>query len=153
MAFDKNRSLDGDRYATGPTALKAEDLDGSNAAVLTVADLDEASFDDPDAPTGKRYVLVVKSREFPEKGFFLNKTSRTILVEQFGDVPARWVGKQFPIIVTHVPNPKLNGKMVKSLAVAPDGDWDEIMAEVGGVRRRGRPAVKRGGKKKATRRR
>lgn len=149
MAFDKNRALDGDRYNNGPTALKAEHLDGSNAAVLTVTDVDEATFDDPDSPNGKRYVLVLKSAEFPEKGFFLNKTSRKIMTERYGDVPGRWINKKVPIVVVRVSNPKMQGKIVPSLAVATDDDWDDVLASVGGGSRRGRPAGS--GKKKAAR--
>jgi len=146
MAFDKNRPLDGDRYNNGPTALKAEHLNGGDATVIRVHDIDEAEFPDADAPGGKRFVLVLKSTQFPDKGFFLNKTGRKIMTERFGEVPARWIGKDVPLVVVRVANPKNAGKIQPSLQVATDDDWDVVLAEVGGPRR-GRPASKRAAKK------
>lgn len=152
MAFDKNRALDGDRYNNGPTALRVEHLRGSNATVLTVTDVDEASFTDPDAPSGKRHVLVLKSAEFPDRGFFLNKTGRTIMTERFTEVPARWIGKKVPLVVVQAENPKKGNAVQPSLQVATDEDWDAVLESVG-IRKPGRPAAKRGAQKKTGKRR
>jgi hypothetical protein len=151
MAFDKNRALDNDRYSSGPTALKAEHLDGHNAAVITVVDIEEVEFPDADAPAGKRYVLVLKSSQFPDRGFFLNKTGRKTMTERFGSVPARWINKTIPLVVVRVPNPKNAGKIQDSLQVATDDDWDEVLAEMGGgSRRAARKATGKRAAKKAT---
>lgn len=146
--LDKNRPLDGDRYNNGPTALRVEHLNGSNATVLTVTDVDEASFTDPDAPGGKRFVLVLKSVEFPDRGFFLNKTGRAILTERFSNVPGKWIHKKVPLVVVQAENPKKGNAVQPSLQVATDEDWDAVMESIG-VRNPGRPARRPAGKSAA----
>lgn len=150
MPLEMNRPLDEDRYQSGKLALRAKDLNGANSALLTITGVDEAAFTDPDAREGKRYVLVLHSREFPEKGFFLNATSRTIVIERFGNVPSRWVGKVLPIVVDIQTNPKTN-KEGETLRAANADEWDDVIEASGGTRRRGRPSSN--AKKKTARRR
>lgn len=146
---NKNLALPEDMYRGG-AGLKAEDLDGANATIITVEDVDSMEFDDEDAPGGVRTVIILKSREY-DKGFFVNKSGLRTIVEQYGDVPARWVNKRIPLVVVRVNNPKTK-KQQDSLQVASADEWDKMTrAQSRGASSsaRGR-ASKRGAKAKKT---
>lgn len=124
--IDKNSRISEDLYK-GQGALRVDDLDGANATIITVEDVDSMEFDDEDAPGGSRTVLILKSEEY-EKGFFLNKSGLRTIVEQYGDVPAKWIGKRIPLVVVRTQNPKLK-KTVQSLQVASADEWDKITGQ------------------------
>lgn len=122
-SLNKNIALPEELFR-GQGALKAEDLGNANATVITVDDVDSMDFDDEDAPNGTRTVIILKSREY-DKGFFLNKSGLRTVVEQYGDIPARWVGKRIPLVKVRVNNPKTH-KQQESLQVAAADEWDKI---------------------------
>lgn len=146
-SLNKNIALPEELFR-GQGALKAEDLGNANATVITVDDVDSMDFDDEDAPNGTRTVIILKSREY-EKGFFLNKSGLRTVVEQYGDVPARWVGKRIPLVKVRVNNPKTH-KQQESLQVAAADEWDKITGAGSRGSRSSNGRASSRGKKKAT---
>ena len=118
-------------------ALKPESIGypKSNAAVLTIADVDP-EVEIPEENGGTRKVLTVIFKEFPDLTFYTNKTSREALIEKLGLNEKKWVGERVPLVVVTTNNPRTK-KAQASLWVADPAEWDGHLTR-GGSRRRGR---------------
>ena len=126
----KKRRLNADDYR-GSKALKPETIAPADAAVITITDVDEVELED-------RTPIVLHSAEYPEYGFWLNKSGTRTMIEKCGDTPGRWIGQRVPLVVVRVNNPTTK-QAQKSLQVAPPAEWDEILKQ---SRPRGKAARK-----------
>lgn len=151
----KDQPLD-DAYTTSRRpSLRAETLGpGATAEVITIRDVEFIDVQDADQEDGIRRSIVLSSEEYPELGYWLNRTGAKAIKEKFGAVPREWIGQRVPLVVVRVQNPR-TGEAVKSLQVAAVGEWDEILSQFGKARkaklgtRRG--SSKPSGKTKTTR--
>ena len=127
MARDwKNSALDMDDFGGSRLALKAESIKPATATVITVKDIDKITVADPDRDDGKRTSLVLQTEEYPERGFWLNKTGMKTIVGKYGDKPGDWIGEKVPLVVVRVNNPT-SGDIQNSLQVAAPAEWDEVL--------------------------
>lgn len=141
MARDKswkNEEISMDDFGGSRPALKAETIKPANATVITVVDVEKLEIADADRDDGKRVSLVLQSSEYPDRGFWLNKSGIKTLMEHIGPRPSDWIGETVPLVVVRVNNPR-TGVAQPSLQVASPAEWDEVMSEFSGTtRRRGR---------------
>lgn len=127
MARDwKNSAIDMDDFGGSRAALKAETIKPATATVITVKDVDKITVADADRDEGKRTSLVLQSEEYPERGFWLNKTGMKTIIGQYGDKPSDWIGEKVPLVVVRVNNPT-TGDVQNSLQVAAPAEWDEVL--------------------------
>lgn len=148
MARDwKNSAIDMDEFGGSKLSLKAESIKPANATIITIKDVEKVVVADPDRDDGKRTSLVLQSDEYPDRGFWLNKSGLKTLMERFGPKPSDWIGEKVPLVVVRVNNPT-TGAIQPSLQVASPAEWDEVVAEFTGTSRRRAPAkaAKRGKK-------
>lgn len=123
----KNKPVDMDEFGGARPALKAETIKPATATVITVEDVEKVEVNDPDRDDGKRVSLVLHSKEYPGRGFWLNKSGIKTLMEQVGPKPADWIGAKVPLVVVRVNNPR-TGQVQPSLQVAGVEEWDEVLA-------------------------
>ena len=139
----KNSAVDMDDFGGSRPALKAETIKPANATVITVTDVEKIEVSDPDRDDGKRVSLVLQSEEYPERGFWLNKTGIKTLMERIGPKPSDWIGEQIPLVVVRVNNPR-TGDIQPSLQVSSPAEWDEVTDSfVGSKRGASRRVVRR----------
>lgn len=141
----KDREIDMQEFGGSRAALKVADIGKATATVITVTDVERIEVPDPDAESGKRLALVMQSEEYPDRGFWLNKSGMKTLMEQLGSRASMWIGKQVPLVRAKVDNPR-TGKPQESLHVASPAEWDDVMDAFHGRRKARRVAKKRGGK-------
>lgn len=148
----KNGAINMDDFGNSRPALKADTIKPANATVITITDVDLVVVPDSDRDDGKRKSLVLSSEEYPDRGYWLNRSGIKTLVERFGEAPSSWIGHQVPLVVASVNNPRLNVDQ-PSLQVASPEQWDDVMASFTGeaapVRR---TSAKRAAAKKAAKR-
>lgn len=145
----KDRDIDMQEFGGAKAGLKATDIGKANATVITVTDVEKVEVPDPDRDDGKRVSLILQSEEYPDRGFWLNKTGMKTLIEKFGGRPGQWIGEKVPLVKVRVNNPQ-TGKVQESLQVASPAEWDDVMdAFTGTTRRRAakKAPAKRGGKR------
>lgn len=142
MAKDwKNTALDMDEFGSSRPALKAETIKPDTATVITVKDVEKLEVNDPESDSGKRVSLVLQSEEYPDRGFWLNKSGIKTLTEQVSARPADWIGERVPLVVVRVNNPR-TGSIQNSLQVASAAEWDDVLAGFAAAKaRRGRKTV------------
>ena len=114
---------------------------GQNAIVLRVSDARQVDIPDKEQESGFRRSIVVNFEEFPDHAYWPNNTGVLSLVEMLGDEETQWKGERVPLILANTTNPQ-TGRPTKSVWVAAPEDWDDILGEFGGRRKRGRPAKK-----------
>lgn len=142
MARDwKNSSIDMDEFGGSRLSLKADTIKPANATVITIKDVEKVTLADPDKDDGKRTALVLTSDEYPDRGFWLNKSGMKTLIERIGDKPGAWIGEKVPLVVVRVNNPS-TGAIQQSLQVAAPSEWDEVLEAFTGTTRRRSPAKK-----------
>lgn len=137
----KSAALDMDEFGPSRPALKADTIKPDTATVITVADVEKLEVNDNTSESGKRVSLVLQSEEYPDRGFWLNKTGIKTLTEQIGVRPADWIGERIPLVVVRVNNPQ-SGQPQNSLQVASQAEWDEVLEGfAAAAKRRGRKSV------------
>jgi len=142
----KNEDVSMDDFGGSRPALKAETIKPANATVVTVTDVEKVEVADADRDDGKRVSLVLQIDEYPDRGFWLNKSGIKTLMEQIGPRPASWIGQRVPLVVVRVNNPR-TGEIQPSLQVASPDEWADVLAAFDG------PSKRRGVAKKAARKR
>lgn len=134
----KDQEIDSDEFGASRPALKAETIKPDTATVITVSDVEKLEVNDRTSESGKRVALVLQSEEYPERGYWLNKSGIKTLMERIGGKPASWIGERIPLVVVRVNNPQ-TGSPVNALQVASPEEWDEVMDGYAAVKqRRGR---------------
>lgn len=150
----RNAAINMDEFGGSRPALKADTIKPSTATVITVTDVEKLEVNDSDSESGKRVAIVLQSAEYPDRGFWLNKSGIKTLMEHIGPRPASWIGQQIPLVVVRVNNPKTN-TVQQALQVATPAEWDEVLegfASATGAKRTRRTAsapAKRTAKKAA----
>lgn len=119
------------QFSKSRPTLKAEDLQGGTATVVTIGSVEEIELDEQPK-------LVLGFDEWPEHSYFPNVTSIGNLIEILGDETDDWKGKRVALIVVNTNNPNTK-KTVKALWVAPADEQDAIL----------RPSRGRGGRRPA----
>ena len=102
---------------------------GVDAAVVTISETKDQLFKDQ---RGDRVALVILTEEYPNNPYFPS-TGRgggvDRLYAKLGDDQARWRGERIPLVrVRDVFNPTTGTKADK-FHVAPEDEWDDILAE------------------------
>lgn len=141
----KDKDIDMQEFGGSRLGLKVTDIGKANATVITLTDVEKVEVPDPDRDDGKRVTLVLQSDEYPDRGFWLNKTGMKTLIEKIGGRPSQWIGEKVPLVRVRVNNPQ-TGKVQESLQVASPAEWDDVMDAFTGTRRRAAkkvPAKKR----------
>ena len=143
----KNAAVDMDDFGGTRASLKAENIGKATATVITVTDVERVEVPDADRDDGKRVSLILHSEEYPDRGFWLNKSGIKTLIEKVGGRPADWIGEKVPLVRVRVNNPR-SGKVQDSLQVASPAEWDDVMDAFSGSSRRrpAKTAAKRGRK-------
>lgn len=131
----KNEDVSMDDFGGSRPALKAETIKPANATVVTVTDVEKVEVADADRDDGKRVSLVLQVDEYPDRGFWLNKSGIKTLMEQCGPKPSNWVGQRIPLVVVRVNNPR-TGSIQPSLQVASPEEWDDVLAAFDGTSKR-----------------
>lgn len=114
--------LNGNDFRSKP-ALRVEDFGDASAAVLTISDVSVGQVTESD---GKRQVVRVHTREFPDKVFYVNPAGVTACIERFGEDTNHWAGNDLPVVVRRTLNP-VTKQTVYALHVAPLADWEGII--------------------------
>lgn len=138
----KNQAIDMDEFGGSRPALKAETIKPATATVITVTDVEKLEVSDPESESGKRVAVVLQSEEYPDRGFWLNKSGIKTLMEQLGAKPAAWMGRQVPLVVVRVNNPRTNS-IANSLQVAPVGEWSDVLEGFVGSKKGAKARVSR----------
>lgn len=132
-----------EKYGNSKPKIEQDDLEGGDAAVFTVAAIEEQKVKDDD---GERLSLILITEELGDKVLWLNVTQIRYLVERLGEESDRWIGQKVPLVKTTT---HYAGKAFKKVWVAAPEEWDAILEEAGAVskpRRRtvAKKAAKRG---------
>lgn len=143
----KDEAVSMDDFGGSRPALKAETIKPANATVVTVTNVEKLELADAERDDGKRVSLVLQSEEYPDRGFWLNKSGIKTMMEHIGAKPSQWIGEKVPLVVVRVNNPR-TGNIQPSLQVASPAEWDDVLAEFAGPKRRAvkKVAAKRRGK-------
>lgn len=135
------RKVDASKFGSAAPKLTPEDLE-EDAAILTLAEYDEAEVDDEEAEGGKRTAAYVTFEETGDKRIWLNKGMVETLIEQLGDDADKWIGQKIPV---EKHDAKFRGKTFPKVRIIPSDEWDAAFKEAG-VKRR--PVAPTGGKKR-----
>jgi hypothetical protein len=135
-----------DEFGQGLPSLKVDDIGDADVAVLTVSEVETRELEQDGV---QRQRLLLRFDEFPEKGYWCNVTAVKTLVGKLGNNEARWVGKSVPLVRANTTNPQTKTK-VDVLWVASGEQWDDLIAQSSGRRKRGRPTKKAAAAKKAS---
>lgn len=133
-------------------ALRADDLEGKDAAVLTIAAVRSGNIPDSKAPGGARFTVRLSIDEFPDHQFYVNPAGVTALIETYGEEDTDWVGQLVPLVVKKTTNP-ITGLQVVALHVAPLIEWKGILEGTGEVEQPVEPKARKSAAKKAARKR
>lgn len=138
-------------------ALRAEQIEGANAAVLTITGVRSGNIPDIKAPGGSRFTVRISVEEFPDHQFYCNPAGVTALIEKYGEEDQDWIGQQLPVVVKNVQNP-VSKRWGSALHVAPLNEWEGVLDGTGAVdttdepaKPAPKPAAKRAPAKKTTR--
>ncbi len=135
------RKIDPSNYGSTGPRLEQSDLE-ADAAILVIAEFDEAEVEDDDAEDGKRLAPYLTFEETGDKRLWLNKGQVTSLVEQLGDDADKWVGQQCPV---EKHTAIFSKKEYPKVRVMQSEDWAQAFKDAG-VKRKTAPAA--GAKKK-----
>jgi hypothetical protein len=113
------------KYGNARPKIEQEDLEGGDAAVFTIAAVEEQKVTGDD---GERLSLVLLTEELGDKVLWLNVTQIGYLIAKLGDESDRWVGQKVPLekTITHYA-----GKPFKKVWVAAPESWDQIFEDAG----------------------
>lgn len=136
------RKVDASKFGSAAPKLEPTDLE-EDAAILTIAEYDEAEVDDDEAEGGKRTAAYITFEETGDKRIWLNKGMVEALIEQLGDDADKWIGAQCPV---EKHDAKFKGKTFPKVRVMLSEDWPQAFKDAG-VKRRNAPAAS-GGKKR-----
>lgn len=125
------RKVDASKFGSGAPKLLPEDLE-EDAAILTIAEYDEAEVDDDDAEGGKRTAAYLTFEETGDKRIWLNKGQMESLIEQLGDDADKWIGQKVPV---EKHDAKYRGQTFPKVRVMLAEDWDAAFKEAGVKRR------------------
>lgn len=146
----RNSAIDMDDFGGSRLSLKADTIKPATATVITVSDVEKITLQDTEAEGGRRNAIVLQSEEYPDRGFWLNKSGMRTMMEKLGNKPSDWIGQRVPLVVVRTDNPRTNATM-QALQVAMLAEWDDVMDQFDGKparRRSTTPATKTAAKKK-----
>lgn len=134
-----------DDYSKKRPKVTVEDLEGGDAMALTIASVEDSTFDDED---GKKKALVLTFEEAGEKVFYPNQTSLGFIIDEYGDETDEWIGKPLPLMKN---TGTFRGKSFTNLQVPAPELWVDIIegSDLTPVRkpRAAKVAVKKSAKK------
>ena len=137
-----NSSWKREQAEVGGLSLKAENIHPATATVITITEVDRFDVNDPDSADGKRLVYVLRSEEWPERGYFPNKTGLRTLVDKIGSTPGSWEGERIPLVVATANNPRTRQPQ-KVLWIAAASDWDDVLTQFDKGRKVGKAKARR----------
>lgn len=114
-----------EKYGNAKPKIEQDDLEGGDAAVFTIAAVEEQKVKDDD---GERISLCLITEELGDKLQWLNQTQIGYLLDKFGDDSDDWIGKSVPLVKTTT---HYAGKPFKKVWVAAPAEWDGIFEEAG----------------------
>lgn len=117
------------KYGNAKPKIEQDDLEGGDAAVFTIAAVEEQKVKDDD---GERISLTLITEELGDKLQWLNQTQIGYLLDKLGDETEDWIGKQVPLVKTTT---HYAGKPFKKVWVAAPAEWDGIFEQAGISRR------------------
>jgi hypothetical protein len=128
------RKVDPSRYGSSAPKLTQEDLE-EDAAILTVAEFDEAELEDDE---GKRVAAFVTFEETGERRLWLNKGMLETLVEQLGDDADKWIGQKVPV---EKHTAMYNKREYPKVRVMQSEEWEQAFKDAG-VKRAGQASAR-----------
>lgn len=137
------RRITKDQFSGSRSKVEQSDLE-EEAAILTVAAVDEITVDDPERASGKRTSLVLVFEELGDKVLWLNQTQVGYLIDRLGDDTDTWVGEKVPV-EKHDSN--MRGKSHKKVWVCAPETWDDLLEEAGFARKKKAAVVKKPAKR------
>lgn len=126
-----SRKVDASKFGSAAPKLMPEDLE-EDAAILTIAEYDEADVDDDEAEGGKRTAAYITFEETGDKRIWLNKGMVETLIEQLGDDADKWIGQKVPVEKHEA---KFKGRTYPKVRVMLSEEWDQAFKDAGVKRR------------------
>lgn len=108
-------------------SLKASDLKGAEATVITVKSAEVVPNQNPGRGQRKN-LLEIRSTEWPDRVFRPNQSGVSELISQLGEETDNWHGKKIPLVVEIATNPQTQ-EVGEVLHVAPSAQWKEVLAD------------------------
>lgn len=116
-------------YRSAPQSIKLQDVNNADLAVVTITAVRDVEIE------GKKKLALV-TKEFGDgRAYYPNLESIDRIVAALGDDDANWLGKQVPLVKT---DSEYEGRPIQTLWIAKADEWDSLLGQASGSKRRGK---------------